>query len=58
MDNQASQPMSAMHQAPATEKKAYHTPTLKTFGHISEVTKTNSSGSGNDGGGYPSSYAS
>jgi hypothetical protein len=43
----------------AANKKAYHTPQLRKFGKISELTFSNSSPSVNtDGGSFPNRYAS
>jgi hypothetical protein len=44
----------------ASRRKAYHTPTLQRYGNIQELTLTNSGPpfSGNDGGSFPSIYAS
>ncbi|WP_017718221.1 hypothetical protein [Kamptonema formosum] len=47
-------------QANAANKKAYHTPQLRKFGNVSELTFTNiTNSSGNpDGGSLPAVYAS
>lgn len=45
-----------LHHDNNAEKKQYHSPTLKNYGKMSELTQTIMGDTGDDGGGVPSSY--
>ncbi len=51
------QPEPSTHQESHATKKTYHSPQLKNYGNINELTKTTGGGATDDGAGFPS-YAS
>ena len=60
MHKQPTKHTKATNQSDLTDKKAYHTPKLSSFGNMADLTQTNAPPpfTGNDGGSFPNNYGS